>query len=102
MSDSPGVVQPGALGRLNLRVRGFDVAEIQGERHLLLSCQRRALAEHQHRVTVHARIDRGRVLLASKGLTDIDARAFSTDHGMQRGEGDGHGETPSFTLIRAP
>src|SRR2546423_3428910 len=58
----------------------LDLAEIARERHLLIVCDV-LVAEHQHRIAIHAGIDRGS-LLARQRLAQVDARNLADEYGM--------------------
>src|SRR5438067_3944586 len=68
----------------------LQLAEMAGEGELLVVGDR-LVAEHQHRVTVHAGFDRGDLVRAER-LAAIDAGYLADEHRMQWADRDGHYE----------
>ena len=65
--------------------RIFEPPEILAERHLLLVGDL-LVVEHEHGVTVHARLDR-RDLVRCQRFRDLDARHLTHEHRMDLADG---------------
>ena len=76
----------------------LDLAEVFREFDLLVVGDV-LIVEHQHRVTVHAGIDRGS-LLAGQRLSQIDAGHLAGEHGMDLADRE-HGRASKFLLAAA-
>ena len=70
----------------------LERAEIPRERLLLFVGDVLAV-EHQHRIAVHAGVDR-RDFVTRQRLCDVDARDLADEHVMQLTNADGHADPP--------
>ena len=78
----------GATADMAGRLVRFELAEMAGEDELRLVGEK-LIAEHQHRIPVHARFDRGDLVRAER-LMAIDAGDLADEQRMQWADRHGH------------
>ena len=94
--------QPVLVGGAQAGVqRQLDLAEAAGEGELLLVVDV-LVVEHQHRVSVHAGMDRGD-LGGGEGAAHVDAGDLAGKARADLADGDGHGGSfEGYPMLRAP